>query len=193
MGHLGCLASQWSVPLARYGWAALPLNLSKIGHLHMNEAFAYLFGRNIFIRLLSANKISPVDLLKLAITGNFTQINPWFWDPNYSFFPRPLRNLFVESQINPKFPVTSHFKRSAGECLFADRRQMKIFQQNRWVCKCFIWVTNLGTIHGKVLPNCFLPRQTIKVEALFQWWLTSKQHNTKPTKTNQKTRANQLI
>ena len=60
--------------MARNGWAALPLNLAKIGHLHMNEAFAYLFGRNIFIRLLSANKISPVDLLKLAITGNFTRL-----------------------------------------------------------------------------------------------------------------------
>ena len=30
------------------------------------------------------------------------------------------------------------------------------------VCKCFI-VTNLGTIHRKVLPNFFLPKQIIKV------------------------------
>ena len=57
------------------------------------------------------------------------------------------------------------------------------------VCKCFIWVTNFGTIHGEVLPNCFLPRQTIKVEAFFQWWRAFKRH-----KTIQKTlTTNQLI
>ena len=61
------------------------------------------------------------------------------------------------------------------------------------VYRCFVWVTNLEAIHGEVLPNCFLPRQTIKIEILFQWWLAFKQHNTKPTNTNQKTRANQLI
>mgnify|MGYP001797938911 CR=1 FL=1 len=36
----------------------------------------------------------------------------------------------------------------------------------------------------------FFLAQTIKVEALFQWWSAFKQHNTKPTK---KTHANQLI
>ena len=35
------------------------------------------------------------------------------------------------------------------------------------VCKCFIWMTNLRTIHWEILPNCFLRRQTIKVEAFF--------------------------
>ena len=40
-----------------------PMNCSKIGH-SMYEAFTYLFGWNIFIRLLSANKNYPVDLLK---------------------------------------------------------------------------------------------------------------------------------
>ena len=63
------------------------------------------------------------------------------------------------------------------------------------VCKCSIWVINLGTIHEEVLPNfnCFLPGQTIKVdEAFFQVWFAfnSKKHNTKHMqghdKTNQK-------
>ena len=46
--------------------------------------------------------------------------------------------------------------------------------------KCFLWVTNVETIHGEVLPNCFLPthRPTIEVEAFLQWWLAFKQHNT---------------
>ena len=35
------------------------------------ETFTYLFNWNIFIRLHSANKNYPVDLLKLAITGKF--------------------------------------------------------------------------------------------------------------------------
>ena len=64
---------------------------------------------------------------------------------------------------------------------------------DKQVYKCFIWVTNLGAIHGEVLPNCFLPTQTIKVEILFHWWLAFKQHNTKLTNTNQKTLVNQLI
>ena len=47
-----------------------PMNCSKIDH-SMYEAFTYLFGWNIFFRLLSANKNYPVDLLKLAITVKF--------------------------------------------------------------------------------------------------------------------------
>ena len=39
-------------------------------------------------------------------------------------------------------------------------------------------LANLGTIYGELLPYCFLLRQTIKVEAFFQWWLAFKQHNT---------------
>ena len=45
-----------------------PMNGSKTGHSY--EAFTYLFGQNIFILLLSANKNSPVDLSKFVITGN---------------------------------------------------------------------------------------------------------------------------
>ena len=64
-------------------------------------------------------------------------------------------------------------ERSARECLFSERRQMKFFRPYR-VCKCFIWVTNLGTIHEEVLPNCLdLPS---KLRHFFQWWLAFKQH-----------------
>ena len=42
------------------------MNGSKTGHTY--EAFTYLFGQNVFIRLLSANKNSA-DLYKLAILG----------------------------------------------------------------------------------------------------------------------------
>ena len=35
------------------------------------------------------------------------------------------------------------------------------------VSKCFIWATNIETIHGDLLPNCFLPRQTNKCDEAF--------------------------
>ena len=34
----------------------------------------------------------------------------------------------------------------------------------------------------EVQRNRLLPRQTIKIETFFHWWLAFKQHNTKPTK-----------
>ena len=63
-------------------------------------------------------------------------------------------------------------------------------EKTEQVCKCFIGLTNLGTIHGEVLPNCFLPKQIIKVEAFFNGDMPS--NNTQPTKTDHKTHTNQL-
>ena len=57
-------------------------------------------------------------------------------------------------------------------------------QRGRCVKKCFIQMTNLGTIHGVVLPNCFLPRDGDQQSRgiFFNGCLPSfKQHNTKPT------------
>ena len=55
------------VCLGKRQLGSTPLNCFRIGHSY--EAFTYLFGQNIFIHLLTANKNSPVDLQKLAITG----------------------------------------------------------------------------------------------------------------------------
>ena len=49
------------------------MNRSEIGHSY--EAFTYVFGLNIFIYLLSANKNSPVGISKLAITVNIGLIS----------------------------------------------------------------------------------------------------------------------
>ena len=46
-------------------WQHFPMSCSKIGH--SCEAFTYLFGPNMFICLLSANKKSPAEI---AIMGN---------------------------------------------------------------------------------------------------------------------------
>ena len=103
----------------------IPMNChsSKIGHSY--EAFTYLFGRNIFIHLPSSNRNPSVDLLKCEVSGsssnNVLQVSEkWeIWVP--------------QSQTNSKFPMTAHFKRSAEEFLWAERRQMKVFWPNRYV------------------------------------------------------------
>ena len=84
-----------------------------------------------------------------------------------------------------------------GDCLPLREEEWRHFSPtlNIQVCKCDtrIWVINIGTTHGEVLPSLFLSRQTIIIEAIFQWWSAFKHRNTKPTKIDQKTHANQLI
>ena len=110
------------------------MNCSKIGHSY--EAFKYLFERNILLRLLSANKNSPVYVLKLVglITGNFGLIQDFtnkfverfgkneisFSQQESQIFPKLSRNLAVESRINPKFPMIA--KIYTGEFLFSEKR-----------------------------------------------------------------------
>ena len=55
-----------------------PVPCSKIGHLC--EAFPYLSGQNISTPLLSANKNSSADLLKLGVAGKF-------WAQSFMLFP----------------------------------------------------------------------------------------------------------
>ena len=78
-----------------------------------------------------------------------------------------------ESWIDPKFPVIPNFKRSFEE-FFVCWEKANEDDSVKQVCRCFIWVTDLGTIHVEVLPNCFLPRQTIKVEAFYNGGLFPK-------------------
>ena len=69
--------------------------------------------------------------------------------------------------------MAAYFKRTTEELLFAaERRRMKTFLPNiEHVSKCdtCILVINIGTTHGEVLPILFLFRQTIIIEAIFQW------------------------
>ena len=142
---------------------------------HSSEAFTYLFVQNISTRLLSANKNTSADLLKLSVTGNSGLI----WDPRTQtihFSPKFVCRIW----INRKFPITN-FKRSAGKHLLAERRSGDISAKQVW--KCFIWVTNLGTYYGEVLPNFFLLRQTIRVEEFVH---TVKSFQTKEHKINQR-------
>ena len=117
------------------------MNSSKIGHSY--EAFTYLFGQNIFIQglecfihLLSANNNFPIDLLKLAITGNFGLIFD-SWTQTIHFFPKLAGYFIVESRINPWLLVTAILKDLPEELLFAESRRIKIFRPNKQVCICY--------------------------------------------------------
>ena len=65
--------------------------------------------------------------------------------------------------------MIAHFKRSTGKFLFAERRGMKTFCQNKYVNASYIWVTIIleQFMGDEVLLNCFLSWQTIKVEEFF--------------------------
>ena len=85
-----------------------------------------------------------------------------------------MRNLLVESQINPNFPVSADLKRCMDDFLFVERTR-----KGRQ-CKCFIWVTNLGTIHGEMLSNFSCPYRKSKLKHYRQ--SAFKQHNRKASK-----------
>ena len=90
-----------------------------------------------------------------------------------------------KSWINPKSLKNANFKISTEEFLFAERRQMKILRQSRYVNASYEWPF-LEQFMGSA-ANFFLPRETIKIEEFFQC-LQTTQH-----KTNHKPHANQLI
>ena len=79
------------------------------------------------------------------------------------------------------YPVSTIFNLSQGIVWWVITRCCVL---QHWRCLylfCHIFIFKLT--QGEVLPNYFLLRQTIKVEAFFQWW----QHNTKPTKKTMET------
>ena len=118
-----------------------------------------------FIHLLSANNKFLIDLLKLAITGNFGFILD-SWTQTIHFCPKLAGSLMVESRINPWLPVTAILKDlQKNFCLLRADKLIYFGLTNRYVNA--IWVKNLGTIYGDVLNNCFLPWQTTVVEAYF--------------------------
>ena len=106
-----------------------------------------------------------------------------------------------ESWITPKFPVIANFKRSTGDFLFAERRLIKKVQPNtdRYVINnnALVYVyTILEPSMGKCCPIGNLAHSHHQswgiLSMLTCLQTTLKQHITKPTKTYQKSHANQL-
>ena len=66
--------------------------------------------------------------------------------------------------------MTANLKQSTGEFLFADRRQMKIFQQNRYVniteyCPVIYYIVSdraIARLYGAVFPRDSLQPTALK-------------------------------
>ena len=144
----------------------------------------YLFGRNIVQSSSLRNKnSSAADLLNSEVTGNFGVIQD---STTLSKFFGKMNSLNTRITDKSELSVTSNYKKSAKDFLFAERRWVEIFRPNRYYVKH-------ETIHGEVLITFFLGqtkeysllRQTIKVEAFLH---TVKSLQTKQHKTNQRHR-----
>ena len=129
----------------------------KIGHSY--EAFPYLFGRNIPLCLLYANGNSSADLVKYRVIGNLglpeihlTQSKEKVKVLNFSLqdliiCPVKVNRLSPRISDIPRLPVTPYFKISTEE-----------FMSEQMVRKCFICMTDFGTIHRGVLPKVFFAK-----------------------------------
>ena len=84
-----------------------------------------------------------------------------------------------KSQSNLKFSRdAANFKSFIGEFFCWENTNEDVLAK-QVLCKCFIWVINLElAIHGEVLQNCFLRRQTIKPMVVYAFrqvgtfWIT---------------------
>ena len=94
-----------------------------------------------------------------------------------------LRNMLVESRINPKFPVTANCK-----ILFAERRWMKIYRPNRYVNASFEW-----PILEQLMRMCCQIFSCPDRPSKLRYFSMVKRLQTTQHKTNQETRAYQRI
>ena len=150
---------------------------------HSYEAFTYLFGRNIFIHLLSANNNFPIDLLKLAITGNFGSIvDPW--TQTIYFFPKLAGNFIVESRINPWLPVTAISKGLQKNFCLLRADELRYFSQTKGMYMLYEWKILVQSMEMcSTIFSCLGRPPTLS--RIVQWW--SALIKTTQYKTNQKT------
>ena len=91
-------------------------------------------------------------------------------------FQQKLMVRVQETQILPIFPVTVIFKRSTEDCLLEERRQMKIFCQNRYVNASYEWPIEEQVMGSGNAAKFFLAQTD------HQSWDIFSSNNTKPTK-----------
>ena len=93
---------------------------------HLHTCLAYI---SVSIHLLSANKISFADLLKVAVTRKLGLIRDS--GTYYLVFSETYKKLVIrQSRINPNFLMNASFKETTKEFLFAEQRKMNIFILN---------------------------------------------------------------
>ena len=124
-------------------WIA-PRLITHINELHCShEAFtyiAYLFGWDTYLHSSSLSKQKFFCRSFEISYHRMIRNNRWFWDSVCSFFPKNLRNLLVESRIDPKIPVIGNQPKRYANASYEQRSSL-------------IRVTNLETIHEEVLPT----------------------------------------
>ena len=128
-----------------------------------------------------SNQKSRKFLKRVAISGKIIRN---FWDSDYSFFRKLVRNLSVEPQIYLNFPMIANFPRYTGEFLLAERRHVKMFRLNSYVYAWYEW-PNLRTI-----VSCL--ERLSKLRHFFNGNLPSN-NTTKSNQIQQKAHANQLM
>ena len=95
---------------------------------HLHNCFAEIY----FLSSLSKQRVF-YGSFEISSHETIWATNPWFWDSAYSFLPKLVRNLSVESQTLVlrifSWLLTSKDRQTHEEFMFAERRQWI------WVCK----------------------------------------------------------
>ena len=104
-----------------------------------------------------------------TITKMSGPMHIWWWVTGYMYVYMQRGYLYVPVDISIRMGVLWSFEALRGFQISV--RGLKEFRSHacsaKQVCKFCIWVTNLGTIHGEVLPNCFCLYRPSKLRHLF--------------------------
>ena len=124
-------------------------------------------------------------LFEISSHGKF-RINPCFWDSDCSFFSKTNKKLVsrLQSQINPKFPVTAtnlKLKTTYRRIFVCWEKMNEKDVLTKEVCKCFIDMRNevnwwyegpiLEQLMRKCCPIFYCPDRPSKLRHLIIWWL----------------------
>ena len=154
---------------------------------HIYEAFTYLIklDQTNPTPFLSANKYYSSALLIWGVTGKFGLISNQVI-VTIHFFLKFVRNVLVESRINPDFPVTPNIKRSAEELLLREKEWGYFSLTNMLMLPMSdqSWSISRGVAAQFYLAQAdqwsSLDRPS-NFRHFFIWWRDCKQNNTKPT------------
>ena len=161
-----------------------PVICSKIGHFYGAFSFTYLFGWNIFIRLLTAKKFSYRSF-KISNHWKFRINRKYYWQAPYKVRKKWIVWVTQNHEFLQMFPWLLILQ--SGEFLFFERRRMN--WPNRYVKASYEWQI-LEQFMGKCCPIfSYLDRSLHQSWDIFSMVTC---HQTSQHKTNHKSHANQL-
>ena len=97
----------------------------------------------------------------------------------------------LSQRTRVRFSISLYSDFKINRRIFVSREKWSGDITAKQECKCFIWVTNLGTINRRVLPTAFLAldRQW-KVRHLFIWWRAPEEPSNLTSQNQQKAPKN---